>query len=151
MRPFSRSTAAAIVSGLFILAAATASAQNVAPSAAAVPHSTVSEDSGTWRRKNPFIENGKNGAGPASARNIPLRSGAKITRQIPDGDLTVQGIMQADGKFLALINGRTVKAGDLIDGCTVKEIHRYNVVVLNERKERIIYDIYQGRIDRGKK
>jgi hypothetical protein len=80
-----------------------------------------------------------------------MKKGEKLSGAIKDGDLNIQGIMQADRKFHALINGRTVKAGDVIDGYTIKEIHRYTVVVLNERKERVTYDIYQGRIDRGKK
>lgn len=124
---------------------------SMAASVAPAAHISINEDSGAWRRKNPFIENSKNGVGTVTTKNIPLKPGTGIPKHIQDGDIHVQGIMQADRKFHALINGRTVKAGDIIGGVTVKEIHRYNVVVVNERKEKIVYDIYQGRIDRGKK
>ena len=146
---------ATVTSGLCMFSPAHAATPNTLPAPSA-PHTAVGKDSEAWRRSNPFIDTGKSGTGPALtkpvlSRSVPLKSGAKSSGHFQDGNLNVQGIMQADRKFHALINGRAVKAGDVIDGYTVKEIHRYNVVLLNERKEKIIYDIYQGRIDRGKK
>lgn len=141
-------------SGFCIFASAPHVTSSMAASVAPASHISVNEDSGAWRRRNPFIESTtgtKNGSSAAIAKHSPLLSGVSVPGHIPDGDIHVQGIMQADRKFHALINGVTVKAGDIIGGVTVKEIHRYNVVVLNERKEKIVYDIYQGRIDRGKK
>lgn len=141
----------AVSSGFCIFATATIVTSCKAASVAPAAHISVSEDSGAWRRKNPFIENTgtKNGRGTVMVKNSPLLSGSRVPAHIQDGDIHVQGIMQADRKFHALINGRTVKVGDTIGGITVKEIHRYKVVVVNERKEKIVYDIYQGRIDRG--
>lgn len=124
-----------------------------AASAAPTAQRSVNEDPGAWRRSNPFIDSSKSGAlsvSPATG-TIPVKPGGILPKQLQDGDIHLQGIMQADRRFHALINGRTVKAGDSVAGFTVKEIHRYHVVLLNGRKEKIIYDIYQGRIDRGKK
>lgn len=156
MRLFPRSYIKVIISGLCFLASATdTSAQDRAAPPVVSPaptlHNTVQEDSGAWRRKNPFIESSQKSVVLASPGSTPIKTGAKFSGSLRDGDLNIQGIMQTDRKFHALINGRTVKAGDVIDGFTIKEIHRYSVVVLNERKEKITYDIYQGRINRGKK
>ena len=90
------------------------------------------------------------GSGPPVAKGIPLKTGAGASKQEQEQNFQLQGIMLAGKRFHALINGRSVKVGDTISGVTVKQISRYQVVVLNERKEKIIYDIYQGRIDRGK-
>lgn len=151
MELFSRFSIRAIASGLCLFAPAFFVTTSIAASVAPTPHISVNEDSGAWRRRNPFIEDNKTGGGTAAAKNISRKPGAGIRKHILDDDIHVQGIMQADRKFHALINGRTVKAGDRIGGVTIKEINRYSVVVLNEQKEKIIYDIYQGRIDRGKK
>ena len=123
--------------------------QTVAP--APLPSVAIGEDSAGWRR-DPFIGKIKKSAAFTSTKAIPLKTGAgHQNREQLQVDIQLQGIMQADKKFHALINGRSVKAGDMIDGVTIKEISRYRVVVLNDRKEKIIYDIYQGRIDRGVK
>ncbi len=59
--------------------------------------------------------------------------------------------MQTDKKaFHALINGRVVKTGDRLDGLTIKEISRYRVVFRDGHNNTSSYDIFQGRIDRGK-
>ncbi len=107
----------------------------------------VTEDNAKWRRdpfsggnaKNVKIQAGKLQAGTKTAASI---------NETPE--LAVQGIMQTDNTFHALINGRVVKAGEKLDGVTIKEISRYRVVVQSDNKEKSIYDIYQGRIDRGK-
>jgi hypothetical protein len=111
-------------------------------------HKVVAEDSVKWRR-DPFgggsvkSEKGQAGRIQAGMKTVATISAAP--------DLNVQGIMQADSAFHALINGRVVKAGDKLDGVTIKEISRYRVTVQSENnKEKTIYDIYQGRIDRGK-
>ncbi len=108
---------------------------------------SVSEDPVTWRR-DPFIGAVKKGGGVTVAGGIPLKPGAVFQKQ--EHDIRLQGIMQVDKAFHALINGRSVRSGDTIAGVTIREISRHQVVVLNDRKEKIIYDIYQGRIDRGK-
>ena len=110
--------------------------------------SVVPEDSDKWRR-DPFaiavaakIEKPRIGKIPAGSIKL---------EQERQPDLNIQGIMQADKAFHALINGRVVKAGDKLDGLTIREISRYQVVVQGYNKEKSIYDIYQGRIDRGEK
>lgn len=152
MKPFLLSTIMAITSCACISAPAVHAATGPAASAAPTAQRSVSEDSGAWRRSNPFIDSSKSGGLSApAAGTIPVKPDGILPKQPQDGDIHLQGIMQADRRFHALINGRTVKSGDTIAGYTVKEIHRYHVVLLNGRKEKIIYDIYQGRIDRGKK
>lgn len=111
---------------------------------------SVNGDAVTWRR-DPFIGDLKKGGGPTATKGTTLKTGAALPKLEQEQDIQLQGIMQVDKKFHALINGRSVKAGDTIRGVTIKQISRYQVVVLNEHKEKIIYDIYQGRIDRGKK
>jgi hypothetical protein len=115
------------------------------------PPPSVSEDSGAWRR-DPFIGAVKKGEGTSSTKGLPVKGLTGYSKQQKEQaeDIHLQGIMQTDRAFHALINGRTVKTGDAISGVTVKEISRHRVVVLNENKEIIIFDIYQGRIDRGK-
>lgn len=109
------------------------------------------EDSAKWRR-DPFMANKKNVTGSSAPKTVPIKKNVVENKKEPEIDIDLQGIMQSGDSFHALINGRNVKAGDNIGGdITVKEISRFNVVVVNERKEKIIYDIYQGRIDRGKK
>jgi hypothetical protein len=132
----------------FLCATGTDAAQP--PVTYAVPQSRVSvaEDPGPWRR-DPFIGSINKGGSPNGTGAVPLKSGTGLHAQ--DLDIRLQGIMQVDGAFHALINGRSVKAGDSISGVTIREISRHQVVVLTDRKEKIIYDIYQGRIDRGKK
>jgi hypothetical protein len=138
-----------IALGMFFCSYTIEAAQSTVTSA--VPHTAVSasEDSGTWRR-DPFIGSVKKGEGPQAAKGIPLKTGAGASKQEQEQNFQLQGIMLAGKRFHALINGRSVKVGDTIGGVTVKQISRYQVIVLNERKEKIIYDIYQGRIDRGK-
>lgn len=63
-------------------------------------------------------------------------------------DLVLQGIMKINRHYYAVINGRTVKSGDHVDGWTIAGIRRYRITVRREKEQRI-YDIYQGRIDRG--
>lgn len=152
MRLFLLNTIMTTTSCVCIFAPAVPAAASVTASAAPTTQRSVSEDSGAWRRSNPFIDSSKSGGLSApTTGTIPLKPGGIIPKQLQDGDIHLQGIMQADRRFHALINGRTVKAGDTIAGFTVKEIHRYHVVLLSGHKEKIIYDIYQGRIDRGKK
>jgi hypothetical protein len=93
----------------------------------------------------------KMGAVAQPAKAIQLKTAAGVKMQDQYQEIQLQGIMQAGKAFHALINGRTVKAGDRVGGSTINHISRYQVVLLNERKEKVIYDIYQGRIDRGKK
>jgi len=56
--------------------------------------------------------------------------------------------MKSNKRRYAIINGRTVKTGDHVDGWTIAEISSHRVTLRRE-KEKQIYDIYQGRIDRG--
>ena len=140
-----RIIAAALV--VFMYSHATEAVQNPAPSAAPRVPAAVSEDSGPWRR-DPFIGNLKKSDAAPTAKGIPARIGTGVPKQ--ELNIQLQGIMQADRKFHALINGRCVKAGDTIGGATVKQISRYQVELVNENKEIITFDIYQGRTDRGK-
>jgi hypothetical protein len=126
-------------------------AQNLPGPAQPKPLAIVNEDPVSWRRE-PFLSSIKKVSGAPPAKIISLKKNAGYPKQSPDQeqDIQLQGIMQADNAFHALINGRSVKAGDHINGVIVKEVSRFKVVVLNSRKEKITYDIYQGRIDRGK-
>lgn len=109
--------------------------------------SVVAEDSVKWRR-DPF---GSVNAKVEKPQAGKIPAGSVKLEQERQPDLNIQGIMQADKAFHALINGRVVKAGDKLDGVTIREISRYQVVVQGDNKEKSIYDIYQGRIDRGEK
>lgn len=125
-----------------------------APTAAPVPkdgdrtyRAAIPEDGTTWRR-DPFIGGDtKNGTAPAGKIPAGLKTPAAVVRS---HELDIQGIIQSDKAFHALINGNVVKAGDKLEGLTIMEISRYRIVVRNENNEKSIYDIYQGRIDRGK-
>ncbi len=108
----------------------------------------VPEDIGKWRRE-PFIGTDlKKNSSP-----IPKVPAAKQpTPELPQlPELNLQGIIQTDKTFRALINGHIVKSGDKFGNLTIKDISRFRVVVQDEKKEKFIYDVYQGWIDRGKK
>ncbi len=108
----------------------------------------VNKDSGKWRR-DPFIGNNTKTVKQQTAKTV---TGIKLMPEstaLPE--INLQGILQSGKVFHALINGRVVKSGDKLDGVIIKEISRFQVVVQNEKREKITYDIYQGRIDRGKK
>ena len=141
----------AIVLGVFLYSHAAEAVQDPAPSAKTLTPVPVGGDSGTWRR-DPFIGSLKKSGGAPTAKGVTPKSATGLPKQSleQENNIQLQGIMQTDKRFHALINGRSVKAGDAIGGVTVKQITRYQVVLVNERKETIIYDIYQGRIDRGK-
>jgi hypothetical protein len=100
---------------------------------------SISEDSAAWKRE-PF----KSPEAIKRATNAPMRPGSTVT----PSDLALQGIMKSNKRYYAIINGRTVKAGDQIDGWIVAEISHYRVTVRRDT-EKQIYDIYQGRMDRG--
>ncbi len=111
-------------------------------------YTTVPEDSGKWRRE-PFI-----GADSKKAKSPAAISpaGKKAVAESSDStDINLQGIMQADKSYHALINGRVFKVGDKIGRLTIFEISRYRVVVQNHNKEKNIYDIHKGKINRGEK
>ncbi len=126
-------------------------AQNQMPAAPAQSLTSTKEDQSAWKR-DPFIGTLKKGGISKTPQGIPLRAGAGPQKQDKpsEQEIQLQGIMQVDKAFHALINGRCVKVGDTLGGVTIKEITRFKVVVRNEHKENIIYDVYQGRIDRGK-
>jgi hypothetical protein len=100
---------------------------------------SIAEDSGPWRRE-PF----KNTDTTKITPGMPAKLG--ITRE--PADISLQGIMKSNKSYFAIINGITVKPGDRIEGWTIAEISRHRVTMRRE-KEKQIYDIYQGRIDRG--
>jgi hypothetical protein len=98
--------------------------------------------------------------GDASRSSEPTRkspaaispAGKKAVAESSDStDINLQGIMQADKSYHALINGRVFKVGDKIGRLTIFEISRYRVVVQNHNKEKNIYDIHKGKINRGEK
>lgn len=107
---------------------------------------TVPEDSGKWRRE-PFI--GADSKKNKSTSAISTTGKKSVAESLDSTDVNLQGIMQVGKAFHALINGHVVKTGDKLDGITVAAISRYQVIVQNEKKEKRIYDIYQGRINRG--
>ncbi|MDD2364856.1 MAG: hypothetical protein PHN84_01690 [Desulfuromonadaceae bacterium] len=110
----------------------------------------LNEDAKAWDR-DPFI--GK----LAKKRAVPLTSklnGYKATKQVEnEEEINLQGIIQSDNTYHALINGRALKTGDMIGTTRIQQINRYQVVLQNAKKEKIVYDIYQGKLDkdRGKK
>lgn len=108
-------------------------------------HPVVSQDPSAWKR-NPFA-NGTKQVKPTT----PATTAGIGRHTVPEQSFHLQGIMQVNKNYHALVNGMTVKRGDVIGSMTIKEITRYKVVVQNDRKEKITYDIYQGRIDRGSK
>jgi hypothetical protein len=100
---------------------------------------SIPEDTVAWKRE-PFRSSGT----AKRATNSPLPPGSAGATS----DLALQGIMKSNKRYYAIINGRTVKAGDQVDGWTVVEIGHYRVTVRRD-SEMHIYDIYQGRMDRG--
>ncbi len=136
--------------GITLLLALSVAGVNHAFSAATVPPATavhggtalwktIPEDATTWRRE-PF-------KGPEASK---LTRGTSIKQNFPGAasDLELQGIMKSNTHFFAIMSGRTVKPGDQIDGWTIDSISRHRVT-LHRKEEKQIYDIYQGRIDRG--
>lgn len=100
----------------------------------------IPEDSVTWHRE-PFKT-------PEASKQITagLSSAHNVIATSPE--LALQGILKSNKHFHAIINGRTVKSGDHIEGWTIADISRYRVIVRRD-KEKHIFDIYQGRINRG--
>ena len=106
----------------------------------AVPRwKSITEDPATWRRE-PFRN-------PVTSKSGPGTPGAFVPAAASSG-LALQGIMKSNTRYYAIINGTTVRAGDRIDGWSVAAISSYRVT-LRRDKEQQIYDIYQGKIDRG--
>lgn len=117
----------------------------------------IAEDGGKWKH-DPFAGALKKTTASSLAgskgTSLPLGkmlSAKTVPATAPEEEFLLQGIMQVDGSYHALINGRVVKQGEMIAGVTVRTIKRYSVVVKTASKEIKEYDIYQGRIDRGKK
>ena len=118
---------------------ATAPPSAVKP-APAVQWQAMPEDPSTWR-KEPFKKLEQEKTGNPSPGNAP---------QDVDTDLQLQGIMKSNRKYYAIVNGRTVQSGDRIEGWTVRGINRHQLSLVRDKEKRI-YDIFQGRIDRGAK
>ena len=97
------------------------------------------EDSTTWRRE-PF----------KSTEDISkgTMANGKTTTVTSSPELNLQGILKSNTGYFAIINGTTVKPGNRIEGWTISEISRHRVT-LSREKEKLAYDIYQGKIDRG--
>ncbi len=98
---------------------------------------SIPEDSTPWRRE-PFKK-------AESAKSIHAPS---VNPGSTSTEFTLQGIMKSNKHYYAIVNGRSVKAGDHIDDWTVSTINRYRLTLRREN-EKQHYDIYQGRIDRG--
>lgn len=139
------------IAGWLLVLALTVSGANhavhagiVAPASAGPGNSahweSIPEDTSSWRRE-PFKSS-------APAKQAPGGPAAKQLSLIASPELALHGIMKIDKHYYAIINGRTVKPGDVIDGWTITEIS-HNRVTIRHAKEKKIYDIYQGRIDRG--
>lgn len=101
----------------------------------------VSEDPTAWKRE-PFKST------EISLKKSDQTSSQTISSSSPD--FVLQGIMKCNSRYYAIINGRTVKPGDRVEGWSVTGISRYRVT-MNREKHKQIYDIYQGKIDRGTK
>lgn len=97
-------------------------------------HRETPRDSGTWSR-DPFRHQ-KDAGGRITLPVRPLPVG-------PRHEITVQGIMNVDGTYYALVNGRVVKAGERVDRTLVENISRYRVVTKDDTGRRTI-DIYAG-------
>lgn len=100
---------------------------------------TIPEDATAWRRE------------PFKGTDAPKNTTAPSAKQIPLGapsEFELQGIMKSNTRFYAIMSGRTVKTGDHVEGWTIDSISRTRVT-LHRKDEKQIYDIYQGRIDRG--
>jgi hypothetical protein len=101
---------------------------------------SIPEDSTSWRRE-PFKNN-------EASKKITGSSAKPASIGAASPELALSGIMKNNKHYYAIINGRTVKPGDHVDEWTIAEISRYRVT-MRRQKEKQIYDIYQGRIDRG--
>lgn len=126
------------------------------------PSKNMLEDTYKWKR-DPFIGKGQ--------KNLQLSNNSRFSPRVIskkfvykgiktsktnsinelEEDINLQGIMKSNSSYNALINGRIVNKGDVIAGLTVVQISRYAVTIQNDKKEQIVYDIYQGRVDKGKK
>lgn len=109
------------------------------------------EDTGTWRRE-PFrnVPDAKTTSttvpGKTKSGSLPgILSKSGIN---PAPELVLQGIMKSGEHYYAIINGRTVKAGDHIGAYTISRIDRHRTTVKDSTGSYIL-DIYQGRINRG--
>lgn len=101
---------------------------------------SIPEDQNSWRRE------------PFKYPETTKHNTSQQDRQNPTtgemSDLDLQGIMKSNKNYYALINGRTIKTGDRIDGRVVTGISRHRVTLRREN-EKQTFDIYQGKIDRG--
>jgi hypothetical protein len=104
---------------------------------------TVPADAGRWRR-DPFLvkkggEQGRNSINPTD--NSRANSGPAEPYNI-----RLQGIMRAESRSYAIINGRSFRPGDrIMAGVLLKEIGRYHVIV-DWHGARHKYDIFQGKL-----
>lgn len=104
---------------------------------------SIPQDSSSWRRE-PF----KSTVESKRLAAVPIKQIPQSSLATSSPDLALQGIMKSNQHYYAIINNRTVKPGEQIEGWTIAEISRYRVTIHRE-KEKQMYDIYQGRIDRG--
>jgi hypothetical protein len=118
-----------------IVSAASNGQSTTATRGGTVQWQSLPEDSRPWSRE-PF----------KSPETTKPAVGASV--KSTSSELILQGIMKSNKQYYAIINGRSVKAGDIIDGWSITEISRYRVTTRREQ-EKQIYDIYQGKIDRG--
>jgi len=129
--------ALAIVNASLSFAAPVSAGSSVKSQPAMPRWQSTPEDLNAWKRE-PF-------------KNIdrPLNNSASSGKSVSLAtDFSLQGIMKSNTRFYAIINGTTVKPGNRIEGWTVAEITRHRVT-LRRDKETQIFDIYQGKIDRG--
>jgi len=120
------------------------------PAARTTLFKQIPGDTGVWRRE-PFrsVPDSKkpsavhDNAKFAALPGMPPKAGIDTTP-----DLVLQGIMKSGEHYYAIINGRTVKAGDHIGSSTITRIDRYRATIKDSTGIHIL-DIYQGRINRG--
>jgi hypothetical protein len=131
------------------------SAEKLATAAASPARQIIAEDNARWKR-DPFAGTSKKtvtmppSGAKTSAHLVKMMNGKTAVTATPEEELQLQGILKVDGSYHALVNGQVIKPGGMIAGVTVTTIKRYGIVVKTGGKETREYDIYQGRIDRGK-
>lgn len=112
--------------------------------AAVAHHEITSQDSGKWKRE-PFVMTNKMNKSAIKNTLSPI-----TTKNARVEDINLQGILSSENRYHALINGHVYKVGDIFDEFTISDISRYRVIV-EKNKEKYVYDIHKGKINRGEK
>lgn len=84
----------------------------------------------SWDR-NPF------GTNSEKAENVEMVVGQEIQELKPVA-VRLNGIMEVNGSFVALVNDRQVIAGDTVDGILIRKIDRKGIFIKDENGSREI-------------